>query len=124
AAWFSTMGSPLLARASDKPAFPGEELVVVPSPFFPHKLTSGYSEPNFQVVKAINGVRVKNLAHLVELLRDARGEFVTIEFDNRFCETLVFPRAEMLAATDEILTDNGIRSQGSPDTLAIWNARK
>jgi hypothetical protein len=118
------MGSPLLARASDKPAFPGEELVVVPSPFFPHKLTSGYSEPNFQVVKAINGVRVKNLAHLVELLRDARGEFVTIEFDNRFCETLVFPRAEMLAATDEILTDNGIRSQGSPDTLAIWNARK
>lgn len=124
AAWFSTMGSPLLARASDKPAFPGEELVVVPSPFFPHKLTSGYSEPNFQVVKAINGVRVKNLAHLVELLRDARGEFVRIEFDNRYGETLVFPRAEMAAATDEILTDNGIRSQGSPDTLAIWNARK
>ena len=27
------------------------------------------------------------------------------------------------AATDEILTDNGIRSQGSPDTLAIWNAK-
>jgi hypothetical protein len=28
----------------------------------------------------------------------------------------------MLAATDGILTDNGIRSQGSPDTMAIWNA--
>ena len=29
----------------------------------------------------------------------------------------------MLAATDEILTDNGVRSQGSADTLSIWNAK-
>jgi hypothetical protein len=29
----------------------------------------------------------------------------------------------MLAATDEILTDNGVRSQGSSDTLAVWNAK-
>jgi len=35
---------------------------------------------------------------------------------------MIFPRAELLAATDEILTDNGVRSQGSPDTMAIWNA--
>jgi len=34
-----------------------------------------------------------------------------------------FPAAQMLAATDEILTDNGVRSQGSPDTLAIWNVK-
>jgi hypothetical protein len=30
----------------------------------------------------------------------------------------------MEAATEEILTDNGVRSQGSPDTMAIWNAKK
>jgi len=30
---------------------------------------------------------------------------------------------EGLVATDEILTDNGVRSQGSPDTLAVWMAR-
>jgi hypothetical protein len=29
----------------------------------------------------------------------------------------------MLAATEEILTDNGVRSQGSPDALAVWNAK-
>jgi hypothetical protein len=29
----------------------------------------------------------------------------------------------MLAAGEEILTDNGVRSQGSPDTLAVWNAK-
>jgi hypothetical protein len=36
---------------------------------------------------------------------------------------MIFPRAQMVAATDEILTDNGVRSQGSADTLAIWNTK-
>jgi hypothetical protein len=115
-------GSPLLRRMGDKPAFAGERLVVVSSPFFPHKLTKGYSNPISQVVKSVNGQQIKNLAHLVEVLRESKDEFITIDFDLRGGETLVFPRVEMLAATDEILTDNGVRSQGSPDTLAIWNA--
>ena len=123
ATWLTAMGSPLLARASDRPAFEGEEIVVIPSPFFPNKLAEGYGEPFYQVVKSINKVRVKNLAHLVELLRDSRDEFITIEFDSRFGETMVFPRAQMLASTDDILSDNGIRSQGSPDMMAIWNAK-
>ena len=117
------MRSPLLSRTVDKPAFEGEELVIVPSPFFPHKLVSGYAQPYYQVVKSINDIRVKNLEHLVEILRDSKDEFIRIEFDNRFGETVVFPRADILAATDEILTDNGIRTQGSPDTLAVWNAK-
>jgi hypothetical protein len=29
----------------------------------------------------------------------------------------------MVAATDEILNDNGVRAQGSPDTLAIWQGK-
>jgi len=74
-------------------------------------------------VKKVNGIPVKNLNHLVEILRDARDEFITIECDSRFSETMIFPRAQMLAATDAILTDNGVRSQGSPDTLAIWDAK-
>jgi hypothetical protein len=36
---------------------------------------------------------------------------------------LVFPRAAMVAATEEILTDNGVRAQGSPDTMAVWNGK-
>jgi hypothetical protein len=46
-----------------------------------------------------------------------------IEFSTRGGETLVFSRAEMLMATDDILTNNGVRSQGSPDTLAVWTAK-
>jgi S1-C subfamily serine protease len=117
-------GSPLLARAGGRPRFPGERLVFVSAPFFPHKLAKGYSNPSQQVVKTINGIEIKNLAHLVEVLRDLRDEFVVISFDmNSGGETEVFPRAEMLAATEEILTDNGVRSQGSADMMAVWNAK-
>ena len=117
------MGSPLLDRFTDRPAFEGEQLVVVSSPFFPHKLAMGYGQPYYQVVKSINDLPVKNLNHLVQVLRDLKDEFVTIKFNSRYSETLVFPRKDMLAATDEILTDNGIRSQGSADTMAVWNAK-
>jgi len=120
---FSTTGNPLVTRMSDQPAFPGEGLVVISSPFFPNKLAQGYGSPRSEVVKTVNGIAVKNLNHLVELLRDSKDEFITVACETRFGETMVFPRAQMLAATDEILTDNGVRSQGSPDTLAIWNAK-
>ena len=84
-------------------------------PIFPHQLAKGYSGPFCQVVKTVNGFPVKNMAHLVEFLRDSQSPFITLQFDSRGGETLVFPRAEMLAATDVFLTDNGVRSQGSPD---------
>jgi len=123
AARLSAESNPLLTRMGDKPAFPGEGLVVIASPFFPHKLAQGYSSPRAEVVKSVNGVRVKSLNHLVEILRDTKDEFIRIECENRFGEAMIFPRAAMVAATDDILTDNGVRAQGSPDTLAVWNAK-
>lgn len=117
------MASPLLARAGDTPDSEGQRLVFVSSPFFPHRLSKGYSNPSQQAVKSINGKPVKNLAYLVEMLRDSKDEFISIEFAMLGGETEVFPRAEMVAATEEILNDNDVRNQGSPDTLAIWNAK-
>jgi hypothetical protein len=35
----------------------------------------------------------------------------------------VFSRPAMMAATDDILTDNGVRAQGSPDIMAVWQAK-
>jgi S1-C subfamily serine protease len=122
--WLAGAGSELITRLNDKPVFPGEELVVVSSPFFPHRLSKGYGNPQAQVVKTINGLPIKNLAHLVEVLRDSKDEFLRFEFDQRPSEILVFPRAPMIAATDDILSDNGVRSQGSPDMMAIWNQRQ
>jgi S1-C subfamily serine protease len=116
-------GNPMLKRLYEPPAFEGERLVVVSSPFFPHALVKDYSPAQTQVVKSINGVAIKNLKHLVQVLRDSKDEFLVLAFDSTASETCVFPRKEFLAATEDILTDNGIRSQGSPDTMAIWNAK-
>jgi S1-C subfamily serine protease len=114
-------GSPLSTRRGDRPAFEGEALVVVSSPFFPHKLSRGYSQAQSRVVDTINGVKIRNLEHLVTTLRDCQDEFVVVDFAGRKYETLVFPRKEMVAATEDILNDNGVRAQGSPDTMAVWN---
>ena len=119
----SAAASPLSIRRADRPAFADEQLVVISSPFFPHKLSKGYSQAVSRVVDTINGTKVKNLAHLVALLRDARDEFIVFDFGGRKSETLVFPRKEMVAATEEILNDNGVRAQGSPDVLKEWNVK-
>ncbi len=116
-------GSPLFNRMLDPPAFPGEELVVVPSPFLPSRLAKGYDSPQGAVVKSINGVAVKSLSHAVELLRDASGDFTTLDFDRRGGEAIVFTRKELDAATEELLTDSGIRSRGSPELLKVWTAK-
>jgi len=50
-------------------------------------------------------------------LRDSKDEFIRIEFDMRGAETLVFPRAELVAATDDLLTGNGVRSQRFADSM-------
>jgi S1-C subfamily serine protease len=121
--WMRGLGylkSPLVTQGLDPPSAEREDLAIVASPFFPDKLANGYSSPVGRVVESINGVHVRGLAHLVAVLRDLKDPFVTIEFDQRAGETLVFSRADILAATEEILTDNGIRSQGSPDMMSIW----
>jgi len=120
----STLGSPLVKRLADKPMFEGEELVIVACPPFPHRLSKGYGNPAFQVVKSVNGIPIKNLAHLVAVLRDATDKYLNFEYDNLGGETMVFPRADMSTATEEILSDNGIRTQGSPDLMSIWNLKR
>ena len=116
-------GNPLPGRLGDEPAFEGEQLVVIVSPFLTHKVARDYSDPSTLVVKSVNGVTVKNLLHLVQLLRDNQDDYVVFDFYQRNAEALVFKRSEIAAATEEILTDNGIRAQGSTDTLAVWNGK-
>ena len=115
--------SPLMTRRLDPPAFPGEQLVAVASPFFPHRLAEGYQSPQLEVVKTVNGVAIRNLRQLVEVLRDAKDPFLSFVFYGRGRESPVFRRAELAAATEGVLDDNGVRSQGSPDMMAVWNTK-
>jgi S1-C subfamily serine protease len=120
----ASIASPLALRRGDLPKFEGEELVIVSSPMFPHRIGKGYDDPFTKVIKEVNGVRIKNLRHLVEVLRDSKEKFTRISFDDKFSETIVFDHQEILKATDEILSDNGIREQASEDLSAVWSKKK
>lgn len=114
--------SPLVTRRGEMPDANREELVVISSPFFPHKLLTGYSNRFGSVVYSINGTPVRSLKHLVSVLRDLKDELVVIHFDQRSGETMVLPRKAMMEQTESVLSDNGIRSQGSSDMMAVWNS--
>ena len=116
--------NPTFTRYGDDPSFPGERIVIVPCPMFSHKIGRGYSVSYTQAVSHVNGTRVRNLKHLVELLRDARDPFVEFTFHGQYTDKIVFNRKEALAATDEILSNNGIRQQCSPDLLKVWDISK
>ncbi len=111
--------SPLLSRQFDRPAFPGEQLVIFGLRMFPHRITKGYDPQTLAVVSHVNGERVKNLRHLVELLRDAKDDYIIFKFHGLY-ESLVFRRAELAAVSEAILADNGIRYQCSEDLRDIW----
>lgn len=119
----SFSASPLVTRRGDQPDAEHEELVVVAGPFFPHKLVAGYGNHAAAVIQSVNGVRVRSLRHLVQILRDSRDDQMVLRFDQRYGETMVLPRKAMLDATDGILQDNGIRSQGSADMMEVWNGK-
>ncbi|MFZ6644785.1 trypsin-like peptidase domain-containing protein [Undibacterium sp. TJN25] len=115
--------SPLVTQLGDEPSAEREELVVVSAPFFPHKLVKGYDNRFGSVLYSVNGTPVRSLKHLVTLLRDSKDELIVLKFDQRIGENIVLPRKELMAATDEILTDNGIRSQGSQDMMDVWQGK-
>jgi S1-C subfamily serine protease len=117
------MGSPLFTQRADYPTPEQQELVVFAAPFFPHRLVNGYSSAPNGVIHSLNGVRVRSLAHLVEMLRDTKEDFLVFRLASARGETFVFPRADMQAATEQVLRENGIREQGSPELISIWQKK-
>jgi S1-C subfamily serine protease len=121
----NAMNSPLSARLYDRVRFADEELVVVTSPLLRHKITKGYNNPIGQVVQEVNGTPIRNLRHLVEVLRDCTEEYLVFRFAEDFSQVMVFDRQEMEKATATILKDNGIaaESRGSEPMLAVWRQK-
>ena len=114
---------PLVTRMADEQDSSRQDLVVVSAPFFPHRLMSGYDNRFGSVVYSINDMPVRSLKHMVEILRDMKEELVVIKFDQRAGESIVLPHQKFLAATEEILSDNGIRFQASNDLLELWSQK-
>ena len=117
-------GNPLFTRYGDNPAFAGERIVIMGHPLFSHQISKGYDIRYTAAIDRVNGTRVRNLKHAVEIIRDATGEFIEFTFYGNDADILVFKRAEAIEATEQILIDNSIRQQCSPDIAPIWNKRK
>ena len=120
---YSFNASPLVTRRGDSPDATREELVVISGPFFPNRLVTGYGNRVGSVVDTVNGTRIRSLAHLVSTLRDLKDEHVVFKFDQRYGESLILPRKAALDATEGILSDNGIRMQGSEDMMKVWGGK-
>lgn len=117
---FVARRNPMISRWFDRPSLPGEELVLLTPRTFSHPLCEGYGNQPFAVLSHVNDVSIKNLVHLVETIRDARGEFISFQFGGYY-ETMVFNRQELLGSTDEILEDEGIRFPMSDELRPIWS---
>lgn len=92
--------------------------MAVTRPLLSHRVALGYDDPVGQV-ESVNGVTIRNLWHLVQVLRDTREEYVTFRFAEDHVETLVFPRKELEAARAEVMAENGIPRRGSPELMAV-----
>lgn len=108
--------NPLITRLNDTATEEQEQLIVISSRMFSHRITKGYGDPLSQVIKDINGIKIKNIRHLVEVIQNSK-EYIEINFEGNFVETMIFRKADMEAATEEILTENGIRFQCSNDLM-------
>ena len=120
-AGMTTNQSPLMTRKGDTLKFEGEQLIMAAVPLLPHPISKGYSGPYANVLAKINGEKVKNLKHMVQILRDTEEKQVKFEFAEKNASYLVFDRKELEEAMEDILIDNGIARQGSKKLLKEWN---
>ncbi|WP_425399494.1 trypsin-like peptidase domain-containing protein [Aeoliella sp.] len=112
--------NPLVLRMFDRPAEPDEQLVMIATRMFPHRITQGYSNQPFAVIEHVNGTPVKSLKHMAELLRDSEDEFLEFGIDGQG-ETMVFRRKELEDVSEEILVDEGIRYRASKSLRSVWD---
>ena len=63
--------------------------------------------------------KIRNIKHLVEVIQDIKGPYIEINFEGSYVETMIFRKNEMEAATENILSENGIRFQCSNDLKSL-----
>jgi S1-C subfamily serine protease len=105
----------LTAQLWRDPDSDGQEVVVLID-ILRHDVNSGYDDRIGQIVRSVDGVPVRNLAHLVTLVEKAQGQFVT--FTDATGSRIVIDRARAAAAAGEILARYAISADRSPRLVA------
>jgi len=93
------------------PRFPGQELVVL-AEILSGDVNRGYERAWGEVVRSVGEEPVRSLAHLVDLVENGEGDFVTFVEGNG--ERITLARREALAATPVLLERYGLTADRSP----------
>ena len=116
--------SPRTERITDDENFEGEQLVVLASPLLPdpgQSMIKGYeSDLLFPVLKRVNDTEIKNMRHLIEVLRDIEDDFVTFYWADSEVETLVFDRSQVERVQEDVFDENSIRNRMSDNLEDLW----
>ncbi len=114
-------GRKLMHNLRSVRANPDDELVAVSTQILPHRITKGYDIAPLSIVTHVNDVPVRNLRHLIQLLKGAREkDFVVIQFDDNLEERIVLKPGEAEALLPEILRNNNISAAFSDDLKGLW----
>lgn len=95
-------------RAEEK----GEQLVVL-TQVLAHDLTVGYEELENMLLVSVNGVKVKNLRQVMDIVDTTKDEFLRFALHNNLL--LVLKAETARKATPEALEKHGIPARSSPD---------
>lgn len=115
--WFVEAPSTLLSKlAYNVKRFPGEEVVVLIS-VLPSEVNYGYHGTTRWIVDKVNGVKIKNMRHLVKVVeREANsGRFVT--FEDIYGEEIVFSSEKARKSGAALLATYQIPKDRSPDLV-------
>ncbi|UCD30024.1 MAG: trypsin-like peptidase domain-containing protein [Planctomycetota bacterium] len=97
-----------------------DEVVVICCPILPHKLTKGYGITPMSVVTHVNDQPVRNLRHLIQLIKDNKEEFLIFRFEEDYEEKIVLDPKRVEKYQAEILRNNNIPAACSDDLKDIW----
>lgn len=76
-----TRGERLKKYLGEFSAFPDQELVILQT-ILADKVSNGMQKCDLQPITEVNGVPVRNLRHLAELVDGCRGEFITFQLES------------------------------------------
>jgi S1-C subfamily serine protease len=108
--WWQSADARLLYLTQDRSLFPEPDRrrIVVLNRVLPHAVNAGYQSESSLVLERLNGVAVRDLAHLSALLRAAGARYAVFEFMGGDRLVLSFERAA--AAEKEIQSAYGLQA--------------
>ncbi len=115
--WFVNAPSTLLSKlAQNVREFPEQEVVVLVK-VLPSEVNYGYHGTLNWVLEKVNGIKIKNMKHLVRVVETeaAKGGFVT--FENTYGEEIVFSARKAAQSGAPLLATYQISKDRSPDLV-------